>query len=282
MAKRQNNKQDQIEHVIDKNKGRWIDAIELEAQQREYGRKIGRNVKGFGNDINNNDINSSANYTNRLYNDKKTGLNNMMEYDAETDSYYIYRDDERPGGYSPRRSDSDDKGYWPGYVEHYGNKIKGVFRGIGGGSRSYGGGFDFKSFIFSPLGLVLLVIAVCVILFELVGPAVYSFIMDGPFFKILLIILAIAAVMAIVRSSNNWPSGVKFVVLLVIGLVLLYSIVGPAVYSFLMSGALFKIICLVIAGAAVIGILKADLGWPIGIKIVVILVIWLVIKSEVL
>jgi len=254
VAKRQNNKEDQLKHVIDNNKGRWISAQELEEQQREYGRRIGKNVKGFGKDINKNDINSSAAYTKRLYNDERTGLRDRMEYDRETDSYYIYDDDNSGRGRG-------------------GFKIPDI---------TPIGDINPRGCLCSPIGLVALVIAICVILYELVGPAVYSFIMDGPFFKILLIILAIAAVMAILRSANNWPSGVKFVVLLVIGLVLLYSIVGPAVYSFLMSGALFKIICLVIAGAAVIGIIRADLGWPIGVKIVVIAVIWLVIKSEVL
>ena len=48
------------------------------------------------------------------------------------------------------------------------------------------------------------------------------------------------------------------------------------------SGALFRIICLVIAVAASIGIFKGDLGWPIGIKLVVIAVIWVVLKDQVL
>ena len=110
----------------------------------------------------------------------------------------------------------------------------------------------------------------------------YSFIMNGPFFKILLIILAGAAVVAILKSARGWPSGVKFTVILVIALVLLYQLVGPAIYSFLMSGALFRIICLVIAVATSIGILKGNIGWPIGVKLVVIIVIWTVLKSEVL
>ena len=268
---RKNSKADQLHEVIDQNKGRWIGAEELEEQQRRFGKKTGRDVKGFGKNINNNDINSSANYTNRLYNDERSGLRDKMYYDSDSDSYYIYSDAER--GY-------EDTPYWPGWFDNYIKRpIKGITNSIGGRGR---GGFDLHDFIFSPMGIVLLVIAVCVILYKLVGPAVYSFIMDGPFFKILLIILAVAAVWAILRSSINWPGGIKFVVLLVIGLVLLYSVVGPAVYSFLMSGALFKIICLVIAGAAVIGIIRADLGWPIGVKIAVIAVIWLVLKSEVL
>lgn len=140
---------------------------------------------------------------------------------------------------------------------------------------------SLRDILFSPLGVVLAVIAVCIFLYEVVGPAAYAFIMDGPFFKILLMILAGAAVVAILKSARGWPSGVKFVVILVIGLVLLYSVVGPAIYAFLMSGILFKLICLVIAVAAVVGILKADMGWPIGVKIVVIIVILAVLKSEV-
>lgn len=154
-----------------------------------------------------------------------------------------------------------------------------------GRSKRMGGYRDRKSLkeiLFSPLGVVLAVIALCIFLYEVVGPAAYEFIMNGPFFKILLIILAGAAVVAILKSARGWPSGVKFTVILVIGLVLLYSVVGPAIYAFLMSGILFKLICLVIAAAAVIGILKADLGWPIGVKIVVIIVILAVLKSEVL
>ena len=152
-------------------------------------------------------------------------------------------------------------------------------------SRRVGGYRERKSLreiLFSPLGVVLAVIALCIFLYEVLGPKVYAFIMNGPFFKLLLIVLAGAAVVAILKSARGWPSGVKFVVILVIGLVLLYSVVGPAIYAFLMSGILFKLICLVIAAAAVIGILKADLGWPIGVKIVVIIVILAVLKSEVL
>lgn len=157
---------------------------------------------------------------------------------------------------------------------------------IGGGGRggrnSYRERKSLRELLFSPLGVVLAVIAVCIFLYEVVGPAMYAFIMDGPFFKILLIILAGAAVAAILKSARGWPSGVKFVVILVIGLVLLYSIVGPAIYAFLMSGALFKIICLVIGVAASIGILKGNMGWPIGVKLVVIVVIWAVLKDQVL
>lgn len=157
---------------------------------------------------------------------------------------------------------------------------------IGGGGRRrrdpYRERKSLREILFSPLGVVLAVIAVCIFLYEVVGPAAYAFIMDGPFFKILLIILAGAAVVAILKSARGWPSGVKFVVILVIGLVLLYSVVGPAIYAFLMSGILFKLLCLVIAAAVVVGILKADLGWPIGVKIVVIIVILAVLKSEVL
>lgn len=141
---------------------------------------------------------------------------------------------------------------------------------------------SLREILFSPLGVVLAVIAVCIFLYEVVGPAAYAFIMDGPFFKILLILLAGAAVVAILKSARGWPAGVKFVVILIIGLVLLYSVVGPAIYSFLMSGVLFKLICLVIAVAAIIGILKANMGWPIGVKIVVIIIILAVLKSEVL
>ena len=91
---------------------------------------------------------------------------------------------------------------------------------IGGGGR---GGRDrrnpyrerksLREILFSPLGVVLAVIAVCIFLYEVVGPAAYAFIMDGPFFKILLIILAGAAVVAILKSARGWPSGVKFVVI---------------------------------------------------------------------
>lgn len=175
-------------------------------------------------------------------------------------------------------SNWEDQGYWKGMATFYGDKI----RGGGRDRRSHRHQKSLKEILFSPLGVVLAVIAVCIFLYEVVGPAMYSFIMNGPFFKILLIILAGAAVVAILKSARGWPSGVKFVVILVIGLVLLYSIVGPAIYSFLMSGALFKILCLLIGAAAVVGILKADMGWPIGVKLVVIVVIWLVLKSEVL
>ena len=270
MAKR-DSKTAQLLESLRELKGQSIDPISLEEHLRDYCNRTGNKVKGYGSDLDDHDIRSGADYTKKLYRDKKSGLSDFMEYDRKTGTYYVYDYDDAERG---------DKGYWPGWIDNYiKDPIRGVTNTIGSSRR---GGFDLKGFIFSPLGLVLLVIAVCVILYELVGPAVYNFIMNGPFFKILLIILAIAAVMAVLRSARGWPGGIKFVVLLVIGLVLLYSVVGPAVYSFLMSGALFKILCLVIAGAAVIGIIKADLGWPIGVKIAVIAVIWLVLKSEVL
>ena len=54
---RKNSKADQLHEVINQNKGRWIGAEELEEQQRRFGKKTGRDVKGFGKNINNNDIN---------------------------------------------------------------------------------------------------------------------------------------------------------------------------------------------------------------------------------
>lgn len=175
-------------------------------------------------------------------------------------------------------SNWEDQGYWKGMATFYGDKM----RGNGRSGRSHRQSRSLKEILFSPLGVVLAVLALCVFLYKVVGPAMYSFIMNGPFFKILLIILAGAAVVAVLKSARGWPSGVKFAVILIIALVLLYSVVGPAIYSFLMSGALFRIICLVIGVAASIGILKGNLGWPIGIKLAVIVVIWVVLKDQVL
>lgn len=78
--------------------------------------------------------------------------------------------------------------------------------------------------------------------------------------------------------SQFFKSPVGIVIIAIVALVLIYKILGPAVYSFITSGAIFRVICFVLGGLATFGIVKSkNMGWPIYIKAIVIFVIWLVL-----
>ncbi len=75
-------------------------------------------------------------------------------------------------------------------------------------------------------------------------------------------------------------AGTGKVILAIIIIAVLYSLVGDTVWSFITSGAIFKLICFAIGALASIGILRAkNMGWPLPIKLVVIIVIWVVLVN---
>lgn len=74
--------------------------------------------------------------------------------------------------------------------------------------------------------------------------------------------------------------GTGKVILAIIIVAVLYSLVGDTVWSFITSGAIFKLICFAIGVLASIGILRAkNMGWPLPIKLVVIIVVWVVLLN---
>lgn len=74
------------------------------------------------------------------------------------------------------------------------------------------------------------------------------------------------------------PLGVLIALALVFTFI--YMVFGEAIYSFITSGAIFKVICFVIAGFASFGIIKSkNLGWPIYIKALVLFAVWVVLLN---
>ena len=81
-------------------------------------------------------------------------------------------------------------------------------------------------------------------------------------------------------SSGGGISVFGGFIIAVVVLVLIYKILGPAVYAFITSGAIFKLICFAIGGFASYKILTSkNMGWPIYIKLGVLFVIWLVLLN---
>lgn len=77
--------------------------------------------------------------------------------------------------------------------------------------------------------------------------------------------------------------GPLLVALAVLGLCLLiYLLLGAAIYDYLMGGAFFGIVVLILCGCITVGVLRSKkMGWPIGVKLVVLAVIWLVAVNQV-
>ncbi len=74
--------------------------------------------------------------------------------------------------------------------------------------------------------------------------------------------------------------GTGKVILAIIIVAVLYSLVGDTVWGIITSGAIFKLICFAIGVLASIGILRAkNMGWPLPIKLIVIVVIWVVLLN---
>lgn len=75
-----------------------------------------------------------------------------------------------------------------------------------------------------------------------------------------------------------FSGGVGKVILAIFAVVLLYKLVGDTVWEFLTSGAIFKVICMAIGALVSYAIFRAkNMGWPFGVKLVVVIVIWVVL-----
>ena len=80
--------------------------------------------------------------------------------------------------------------------------------------------------------------------------------------------------------SQFFKSPIGIAIIAIVALVLIYKILGPAIYNFITSGAIFRVICFVLGGLATFGIVKSkNMGWPIYIKAIVIFVIWIVLLN---
>ena len=153
------------------------------------------------------------------------------------------------------------------------------------------GGFDVPSgslfsWIKDHLLLIMLVIALLMFLSK-GGLRTVSRLVSGLVSGLLPVALGAAALFGIIylirRGSFGFFRDVKLKPLLIVvaviaGLVFLYEALGPAAYAIVMNGGLAKLLFFVFALAATIGILKSkNMGWPIGVKLVVIAVFWLVL-----
>ena len=79
-------------------------------------------------------------------------------------------------------------------------------------------------------------------------------------------------------TSGVSPIGMLLIFAVVI--VLIYKILGPAVYSFLTSGVPFKLICFAIGGFLSYKMLRSkNMGWPLPIKLIALFVIWVVLLN---
>ncbi len=79
-------------------------------------------------------------------------------------------------------------------------------------------------------------------------------------------------------SSGASPVGMILIIAVV--LVLIYKIVGPSVYSFLTSGAPFRLICFAIGGFISYKMLRSkNMGWPLPIKLIALFAIWVVLLN---
>ncbi len=74
------------------------------------------------------------------------------------------------------------------------------------------------------------------------------------------------------------PLGILIAIALIFTFI--YIVFGEAIYSFITSGAIFKVICFAIAGLASFGIIRSkNLGWPIYIKALVLFAVWVVLLN---
>lgn len=79
-------------------------------------------------------------------------------------------------------------------------------------------------------------------------------------------------------TTGFFKGGVGKVILAIVVVVLLYKLVGDTVWNLLTDGAIFKFICMAIAAVVTYAIFRAkNMGWPFGIKLVVVIVIWVVL-----
>ena len=247
-------------------------AVQFEQQLRDYIRWRG-DIAVFdqrGNNILENDITNAAEYTKTLL---RKNFSNDLEYDNGIFIPKGTRPRPKPG---PGRNFPDDPDFDDDFdPDPRPNPI----------------GFDLPSGSLFPwikdhLLLVILVIAL-LMFFSKGGLRTVSRLVSGLVSGLLPIALGAAALFGIIylirRGSFGFFRDVKLKPLLIVvaviaGLVFLYEALGPAAYAIVMNGGLAKLLFFVFALAATIGILKSkNMGWPIGVKLVVIGVFWLVL-----
>lgn len=235
----------------------YAGSVEFEEQLREYIRWRGDIIvlDQKGNNILDNDIEHAAAYSRTL----------LIRYFPEVIKKPKYPDPD------PNFDDGDDDPHpdpWPNPID-----------------------FDPPSGSLFPwikdhLPLIILIIALLMFLSK-GGLRTVSRLVSGLVSGLLPIALGAAALFGIIylirRGSFGFFRDVKLKPLLIVvaviaGLVFLYEALGPAAYAIVMNGGLAKLLFFVFALAATIGILKSkNMGWPIGIKLVVIGVFWLVL-----
>lgn len=232
------------------------DAVQFEQQLRDYIRWRG-DIAVFdqrGNNILENDITNAAEYTKTLL---RKYFSNDLKYDPASRIFI-------PKGPDDDSVDDVDRAPWP-----------------------KSGGFDIPSGSLFPwlkehLLLVILVLALLMFLSK-GGLRKLTGLVSG----LLPVALGAAALFGIIylirRGSFGFFRGVKpkpvlIAIGIVVALTLLYKVLGPAAYAAVMNGGLAKLLFFVFVLAATIGILKSkNMGWPIGVKLVVIAVFWLVL-----
>lgn len=248
------------------------DAVQFEQKLRDYIRWRG-DIAVFdqrGNNILENDITNAAEYT-------KTLLRKYFSSDLEYDNGVFIPKGTRPrpkpgpGGDFPDAPDFDD--------DFDDNSDPGSWPRPGGFGVPSGALF---SWLKDHLLLVILVLALLMFLSK-GGLRMVTGLVSG----LLPVALGAAALFGIIylirRGSFGFIRNVKLKpVLIVVGIILalifLYKALGPAAYAIVMNGGLTKLLFFVFALAATIGILKSkNMGWPIGVKLVVIAVFWLVV-----
>lgn len=80
--------------------------------------------------------------------------------------------------------------------------------------------------------------------------------------------------------AGFFKSSTGVVILAIVAIAVLYKLVGPTVWGFITSGAMFKLICFALGALASFGILRSKkMGWPLPIKLIVLAVIWVVLLN---
>ena len=157
-------------------------------------------------------------------------------------------------------------GYFPnffGYIKHR--------------TRTGLGSFSLSGLVSSPFGKILLILAALVLVYCLFGEGIYSVLTSGIFFKIILGVIGLLAVLGFVRA--NIPVGVKAMIIFALVVVGVYEIAGPEIYAFLTSGIVFKGILTVLAIGGSAALLFAKINMPFLVRLGVLAAVWLAILS---
>lgn len=241
-------------------------SIAFEEQLRDYISWRGDiEVRDYkGNNILYNDIANAASYTESLL---RKNFSNVFEYDKRTKTFSKKGSGNRGG----RQSQGARQGGYSGSgFDASWDKCDGD-----GGSSDYTHGGGLFSWIGGHTGLVVGLIVALAILAKL------------GFRNILPVALGVGALVGLIllirRGSLDFFRNVQLNPVLIIfgiilALVLFYRFVGPAAYEAIMNGGLAKLLFLAFTVWASIAILKSkNMGWPIGIKLVVIAVLWVTV-----